>query len=173
MTLDEKIWYVLHTRSKFEKVVHEALLKKEKESFLPTMKQRSRRQDRKLFLQVPLFPGYIFVKAGTTPDEKLAVLKTAGVVRILGHRDTPYPVEPQIIDSLKIIVQANEEIQTGQCLRNGDPVRVMYGPFAGAIGIFVRYKNTGRVVVNIDAMGQSAAVDVSVDDVEPLDQKTL
>jgi transcription termination/antitermination protein NusG len=170
---DKKIWYVLHTRSKFEKVVRDALLKKNKEAFLPTIKKRSKRRDRKLFLQAPIFPGYLFVNAGVSPAEKLDVLKTVGVVRILGNRDVPYPVEPEIIDSLKIIVQANEDVLTGQCFHKGDPVRVTYGPFTGAIGLFVRYQKTGRIVVNIDAMGQSAAVEVSADEVEPLPQKTL
>ncbi len=170
---DEKFWYVIHTRSRFEKVVHDALEKKRKEVFLPTIKKRSRRRDRKLYLQAPLFPGYLFVKAGNSSSERLDILKTAGAVRILGNREVPCPVEPPVIDSLKILVRANEEILTGQCFRNGDLVRVVCGPFTGAIGVFRRYQKAGRIVINIEAMGQSAAVSVNADEVEPLSQNTL
>lgn len=166
-------WYALHTKSKFEKVVYQSLINKNKDVFLPTIKKRSRRRDRRLFLQQPLFPGYLFVKITVTPAERLEVLKTAGVVNLIGNRDMPIPVKPEIIESLKIIVRAGEQVETLNCLRKGDLVRVVSGPFAGVIGIFVQYQSTERVVVNIDAMGQAASINVAAEEVEPLALKIL
>lgn len=166
-------WYVIHTRSKFENVVYQGLMKKNKDVFLPTIKKRSRRQDRRLFLRQPLFPGYLFVRIPITPAERLDVLKTTGVVKLIGNRDIPVPVEPEVIESLRIIVQADELVETINCLRQGDPVRVMAGPFAGVIGVFVRYQNSERVVVNIEAMGRAAAIFAAAEDVEPLALKIL
>ncbi len=174
MSLDqEQAWYVLHTRSKFENVVYQGLAKKNKNVFLPTIRRRSRRTDRRLYLQQPLFPGYLFVKTAVTPAEKLEVLKTVGVVKLIGNRDVPIPVAPEVIDSLRIIVQANEYVEAVNFLKHGDAVRVVAGPFAGVVGIFVQYHGSDRVVVNIEAMGQAASINVAVEDVEPLSVKIL
>ena len=170
---NEPAWYVLHTRSKFENVVYQNLIKKNKNVFLPTIRKRSRRRDRRLFLQQPLFPGYLFIKTPVTPAAKLDVLKTVGVVKLIGNRDIPIPVDPEVIESLKIIIHANEQVEAVQCLRHGDAVRVVAGPFAGVVGIFLQYQGTERVVVNIDAMGRAASINVSVDDIEPLSLKIL
>jgi len=169
----EPAWYALHTRSKFENVVYQGLIKKGKDVFLPTIRKRSRRQDRRLYLQQPLFPGYLFVRITATPAGRLDVLKTAGVVKLLGNRDVPVPVKPEIIESLKIIVLANEQVEVVNCLKQGEAVRVVCGPFAGVIGIFVKHQSAQRVVVNIDLMGRAASVNVAAEDVEPLSLKIL
>jgi len=161
-----RAWYVLHTRSRFESVVNEALGKKEKEVFLPKILVQSRRRDRKAMIRVPLFPGYVFVKTDLKPDEHLDILKTVGAVRLIGNKAGPISVPDATIESLKIMVTADRPVTTGQKYRKGDHVVVVHGPFAGVTGIFVRYKGNDRVVVNIDALGQSAGVEVDEGDVE-------
>ncbi|MDY6831022.1 MAG: UpxY family transcription antiterminator [Thermodesulfobacteriota bacterium] len=160
-------WYVVHTRSRFENVVYEGLARKAKEVFLPMLTHRSRRRDRKQFIRTPLFPGYLFVKTGDSPPERLDVLKTVGVVRIIGNRDKPVPVEEPVIESLRIIVQANDPIQTGPCFTAGEHVRVVCGPFSGVEGMFIRLQGKDRVIVNVGAMGQAVSICVDTDDVEP------
>ncbi|MDY6903845.1 MAG: UpxY family transcription antiterminator [Thermodesulfobacteriota bacterium] len=164
-------WYVVHTKSRFENVVYEGLTRKSKEVFLPRLTRRSRRRDRKKFIRTPLFPGYLFVKTGDSPSERLAVLKTVGVVRMIGNRDRPVPVDEPVIESLRIIVRANDPIETGPCFTAGEHVRVVCGPFAGVEGTFCRRQGKDRVIVNVPAMGQSAAICVEADDVEPLTLK--
>ncbi|MFO8047648.1 MAG: UpxY family transcription antiterminator [Desulfosudaceae bacterium] len=173
MTVDQQTaaWYVLHTKSKFEKIVQEGLSRKGREVFLPTVTIRSRRRDRKIFLQQPLFPGYLFVRTGNSPEQRLEILKTAGVVDLIGNRGRPLPVDTVVIDSLKIIVDTNRQVRTMGSFRRGEPVQVVGGPFAGVFGVFVRYQGGERVLVNIDVMGQAAAVNVAADEVEPLDSK--
>jgi transcription termination/antitermination protein NusG len=163
-------WYVLHTRSRFETVVYDGLLKKSKEVFLPKVRVRSKRRDRKLMIDLPLFPGYLFVRSDLEPRDHLDILKTVGVVRLIGNKEGPLAVPEDTIHSLRIMVTAQQEIQTGFQLKQGDPVMVMTGPFAGIQGVFVRYRgrDRGRVVVNIDALGQFAAVEIDADEVEVL-----
>ncbi|MFP4446905.1 MAG: transcription termination/antitermination protein NusG [Desulfosudaceae bacterium] len=168
---EEAAWYVLHTRSKFEKTVYEGLCRKGREVFLPTVTVRSRRRDRKVYLQQPLFPGYLFVRTENTPERRLDILKTTGVVKLVGNRDQPLPVDGVIVDSIKIIVDAEQQVQTMEGLRPGQSVHVVCGPFAGVYGVFERYQGVDRVVVNIDAMGRAAAVNVAADEVEPLEGK--
>lgn len=161
-------WYVLHTRSRFEQVVFEGLERKSLEAFLPRMTVMSKRRDRRLKIRVPLFPGYVFVKSALNPHERLEIVKTVGVVRLVGNRDGPVPVEDEAIDSLRIMVTGDNPIATGTRLRRGDRVMVVEGPFVGVIGTFVRYRGAGRVVVSVEALGQYAAVDVPEEYVERL-----
>ena len=69
-------WYVLHTKSRHESVAFEGLEKKRLEVFLPKVKMRSRRRDRKVMIRVPLFPGYLFVRTDLHPREHLEIVKT-------------------------------------------------------------------------------------------------
>ena len=128
----------------------------------------SKRRDRRLKIRVPLFSGYVFVKSDLNPYERLEIVKTTGVVRIVGNKGGPLPVLDEAIDSLQIIVSGDNPVATGTRLRKGDRVMVVEGPFAGVIGVFVRYRGQGRVVVSIEALGQYAAVDVSEEHVERL-----
>ena len=72
---NDRQWYVLHTKSRFENVVNDGLNKKTIEVFLPKIKVRSKRRDRKLMINVPLFPGYVFVKSDLHPDNHLEIVK--------------------------------------------------------------------------------------------------
>jgi len=163
-----KRWYVLHTRSRHENIVSEGLAKKSMEVFLPKIKVRSTRRDRKAMIHIPLFPGYVFLRTDLHPHTHLEIVKTAGVVRLIGTHQGPVPVPAEAIESLKIMVAAEMPIAIGRRLHPGDRVLVVNGPFTGVIGAFVRYRSQGRVVVNIEALGQFAGVDVQAEDIEVL-----
>ncbi len=164
----KKKWYVLHTRSRFENVVYDRLQKKSFEVFLPRMQVKSRRRDRKLLIRVPVFPGYLFVKSDIAPREHVEIVKTIGAVRLIGTKEGPVPVASETIDSLKILVDADAPIKTGNRLANGDRVIVIHGIFTGVVGTFVRYRGTGRIIINVDTLGQTAGVEVDEEDVEPV-----
>ncbi len=159
-------WYVLHTKSRFENIVNDGLVKKSLEVFLPKILVRSKRRDRKVMIRVPLFPGYLFVKTEFDPYKRIEILQTVGVVSFIGNKDGPVPVLSETVESLKIIVAADGKVLTGRGFKKGDRVTVIYGPFTGVTGTFVRYRGKGRVVVNISALGQFTGVDVSEEDVE-------
>ena len=159
-------WYVLHTRSRFENVVTEGLGRKSFQVFLPKITVRSRRKDRKVMLSVPLFPGYVFVKSSLKPDEHIEIVKTVGAVKLIGSKEGPVPVLESTIDSLQIMVSSNAQINTGDRLKKGDEVMVIYGPLAGVKGHFIKYRGNGRIIVNIEAMGQHASVNIDEEDVE-------
>ena len=163
-----QLWYVLHTKSRFENVVNEGLAKKSLECFLPKIKVKSKRRDRNLMIQVPLFPGYLFVKTDLHPHEHIEIVKTAGAVRLIGNKDGPLSVDHETVESLKIMVASGHSITTGNTFKKGDRVMVVYGPFTGVTGIFARYRGQNRVVVNVEALGQYAEVDVNENDIELL-----
>ncbi len=154
-------------------MVSDRLLKKSMDAFLPKIKVKSRRRDRKLMIRVPLFPGYLFVKTDLNPTEHIEILKTVGAVRLVGNKDGPISISDETIESLRIMIATENPISTGSRFKKGDRVMVVYGPFAGVTGTFVRYRGKGRVIVNIEALGQYAGVDVSEDDVEKLPEILL
>ena len=162
---------MLHTKSRFENVVHEGLTKKSIEVFLPKVLVRSRRIDRKVMIRIPLFPGYLFVKSDLTPGRHIEIVKTAGAVRLIGNRSGPLPVSHETIESLKIMTAGDGKILTGTIFKKGDRVIVISGPFEGVMGTFARYGKIGRVIVNIEALGQFASVEVDEEDIEVLTQK--
>ena len=161
-------WYVLHTKSRFENVVDEGLRKKAINVFLPKVTVQSRRKDRKKMIRVPLFPGYVFVQSDLNPNQHLDILKTVGAVRLIGDHQGPISVMEETIESLKIMTNTDQPISTGTQFQRGERVMVVNGPFSGVIGIFERYRGTDRIVVHIEALGQFAAVEVDIDDVEKI-----
>ena len=161
-------WYVIHTKSRFENVVYEGLIKKNVDAFLPKILVRSRRVDRKIMIRVPLFPGYLFVKSDLKPEKQIEIVKTAGVVRLVGNLGGPVPVPDETITSLKIMTAGEGKVFTGMKFQKGDLVLVARGPFEGVTGTFNRHGKICRVVVNIEALGQFASVEVDEDDIEIL-----
>ena len=130
-------WYVLHTRSRFENVVSDGLLKKSFDVFLPKAQVPSKRKDRKLMIWVPVFPGYLFVKTDLSAYEHLDILKTVGIVRFVGTKSGPVSVPDETIDSLKIMVNSDNPITTGRHLTRGDRVMVVRGPFPASLELFL------------------------------------
>jgi transcription termination/antitermination protein NusG len=160
-------WYVLHTKSRFENVVSDGLLKKAIDVFLPKITVASRRKDRKKMIRTPLFPGYVFVRSNLRPDHHLEIVKTVGAVKLVGNTKGPVSVPDETVASLQIMVASEKPIITGSQFHPGDRVLVVNGPFAGVVGIFDRYRGMERVIVHIEALGQFAAVEVDANDLEP------
>ncbi|HCY84174.1 MAG TPA: transcriptional antiterminator [Desulfobacteraceae bacterium] len=163
-------WFALLTRSNFEQTVYTKVCQKKIDAFLPKMRKQSKRKDRKLMIETPLFPGYIFVRSTTAPQDQLQILKTTGAVRLLGSAKGPIPVPEHQIEALKLLTSTSQDLITGAIvqLKKGDPVVILEGPMAGLKGEFFRYKGQGRVIVKIDLLGQYAGLEVDLDNVEKI-----
>ncbi len=163
-------WFALLTRSNFEQTVYTKICQKRIDAFLPKMRKPSKRKDRKMMIELPLFPGYIFVKSTLASADQLQILKTTGAVRLLGNTQGPVPIPESQIASLKLLTSAGQDLITGTIvqLEKGDPVILLEGPMAGLKGEFYRYKGQGRVIVKIDLLGQYAGLEVDSDHVEKI-----
>ena len=154
-------WYAVHTKSRHEYKAHTGLIKKNLESFLPEMEVWSKRKDRKKKLSVPLFPGYLFVSATMDNETKLAVLKTSGVVKILGKKENsePLSVPEEKILAIKRIMDKKVEMFSIQYPREGEPARILDGPFAGIEGTVIKSDLENELfVISIDLMQRSVAI---------------
>jgi transcription antitermination factor NusG len=172
---DSPRWYAVYTRSRHEKRVRQHLVPKLQEVFLPLVKVWSRRKDRRVKYDKPLLPGYLFVREALSPDKRLTVLQTFGVVRLLsskgGEQALPEPIPDEQIESLKILVAARQEIHPCDYLQVGERVEVVGGPFMGACGRLMRINpKTNRLVVSIDLINQAVAVDIDVTDVRKAEE---
>ncbi len=155
-------WYAVHTRSRHEDKANAGLIQKSYSVFLPKIEVWSKRKDRKKRIFLPLFPGYLFVELlKPAPENRLDVLKTFGVVRILGNPITsePIPVPDDKIDAIRRIINSKVEIQNIQYPRVGEPARIIDGPFKGVEGIVVGtdYKKD-LFVITIELLQRSVAI---------------
>lgn len=161
-------WFAVHTRSRHEKQVDSLLREKHIDSFLPLVKTLSRRRDRKVFVDLPLFPGYLFVHIPW--DSIFEVISTRGVVRIIGtDRYEPTSIPEKQVNDIKILVNSNVKIDPYKYLQDGKMVRVKSGPLMGVEGILVKRKSNYRVVVSVDLLQRSTSAEVSIADIEPVD----
>jgi len=160
-------WYAVHTRSRHEKQVDLFLSERGVQTFLPLVHTLSRRRDRKKYVDIPLFPGYLFVCA---EKERLYDVKyTKGVTRIIGiglGAPTPIP-DKQILD-IKSVMETEVQLDPFPYLKKGRMVRVKSGPLKGLEGILVERKGHYKLVIQIDLLQKGAAAEVYISDIEPI-----
>ncbi len=154
-------WYALHTKSRFEQKVQEMLLGKDLEAFLPRIQVMSRRKDRRKKILVPLIPGYVFVRSDLDPYKYWEIIKTVGVVRMVGFKGRPVPADDEEVDSLMILDGTDRTVENRTFMKRGDRVMIMEGPLKGLIGYYLKHKNkSDKVVVSIELLKRSMAVEI-------------
>jgi len=157
-------WYAVCTRHQHEKAAARILEYKEFEVFLPLYKARRRWKDRVKELSVPLFPGYLFIRESL--ERWLPIITTPGVCNIVSCGGRPVAIPRSEIEGVRRIVESTLRVEPHPFLRSGDWVRVKYGPIAGVEGILLRKKNIARLVLSVEMLGKSAAVEVEATNVE-------
>ena len=163
-------WYAVHVRSNQERNVAMFLQNRGVIHFLPTYKAHSRRRDRKVSLTKPLFAGYLFVYVNYRDKERVEVLKAPGTVRIVSFADVPTPVPDEVIESIRILVGANDgAVRPHPLVQVGRKVTVTSGPFIGATGrLLETEERKPKLVVEIEFLGRAVAVPISSDEVQPM-----
>ena len=173
MAIDELTahWFALWTHSHCEQLVHDQLVAKGFHVFLPTIRTWSRRAGKQHLIGVPMFQSYLFMHHAIEKRSYIEILKTRGLVRILGARwDSLTPVPDAEIEALQRIQSADLTILPHVYLREGQRVRIEKGSLAGVEGILVRRRpNRGILVLSVDLLQQSVAVEVDCTAVVPVD----
>jgi transcription antitermination factor NusG len=157
-------WYALFTRHQHEKSVAFALSSKSHEVYLPLYRAVRRWQDRSKQLWLPLFPCYVFVREGM--DRRHQIVATPGIIKIVEWSGRPAIVPQAQLDAARQIIESCCIVETHPYLQHGDRVRVKTGPLMGLEGILTRKKGVARLVVSVEILGQSAAVEVDALNVE-------
>jgi transcription termination/antitermination protein NusG len=159
-------WFALQTRSRHEKVVQCQLERRNVEHFLPMMKRVSQWTDRKKEIKVPLFAGYCFARFALA--ERLPVLQSEGVVRVVGSADRPEPIPDEEIDALRRLIINSSNYVCHPYLKEGMLAEVINGPMQGLKGRLIRGVKNARLVLSITLIQRSVSIEINADDVAPV-----
>jgi len=165
-TLLQPHWYAAYTRANHERRVADQMAEREVEHFLPEYESVRKWKDRKVRLQMPLFPGYVFVHLALR--DRLRVLQVPGVARLVGFDGHPAPMLEEEVTRIREFLERGLRAEPHPYLTMGKRVRVKTGPLAGTEGILLRRKGNFRVVISMELIQRAVAVDVDVTDVEVL-----
>jgi transcription antitermination factor NusG len=151
-------WYVLYTCANHEKHVAAELSARTVEHFLPLYRCVRRWKDRRVTLDMPLFPGYVFVRLALR--DRLRVVQIPSVVCLVGFGGWPVALPDTEMEIMRSGFSESWRAEPHAFLTVGRRVRITGGPFAGMEGVLERRKNNFRVVVSLELIQKSVAVDV-------------
>jgi transcription antitermination factor NusG len=150
-------WYAIQVRPRSEISTARIIENKGYEPFVPLYKSRRTWSDRKIDLELPLFPCYIFCRFD--PKIRLPIMTTPNVMQILGTRKMPLPIDPSEIEAVQQIVRYGYRAEPHSFLTVGARVFIKEGPLAGIEGIVKGHKNR-QLVLSVGMVQQSICVDL-------------
>lgn len=157
-------WYALYTAPRHEKRVADQINQQGIDCFLPLYRSVRRWKDRRKELALVLFPSYVFVRMSL--QNRLRVLQLPGAVRLVTLNGQPAALPEEEIENLRTRLSCSGNIEPHPYLSVGHRVRVQSGPLEGLEGIIVRTKDRCRIVLSVDLIMRSVAVEVDDGDVE-------
>jgi transcriptional antiterminator NusG len=162
-------WYALWTHSHCEQLVRDQLLRAGYRAFLPTVDVWSRRRGVRRLIDVPMFPGYLFLRHAIDKKSYCEVSRVRGVVRVLGERwDSLARIPDEEMESIERIAMAREPVLPYPYLKEGRRVRIVAGPLAGLEGILVKSRlDKGLLVLSVHLLQRSVAMSVDATAVAP------
>jgi transcription antitermination factor NusG len=156
-------WYAAYTAPRHEKSVLQHLESRSVESFLPLYGSARLWNGRRATVQMPLFPGYLFVRIPV--EHRVRVLEVPGVLNIVSSHGRLIPLPEGEVEALRAALQTRKS-EPHPSLTRGKRVRIKVGPLRGLEGVIVRQTRKLRMIVSIDSIKQSFAVELEASDLE-------
>jgi transcription antitermination factor NusG len=156
--LEEPVWYAVHTYPRHEKAVSERMRQQGLTTFLPTVTEVHRWSDRKKKVELPLFSCYVFVNFTPCNEDRIKVLRTNGVIGLVGTRGEGTPIPEDQIAAVRTVLSQDLICGPHPFLRVGQRVRVRGGALDGIEGVLVAKNGDNTLVVSVDAIQRSLAV---------------
>jgi transcription antitermination factor NusG len=157
-------WWALYTRHQHERVIADHLIAKGLDVFLPMYESVRSWKDRKKVLSLPLFPGYVLVRG--SDERKLQIVSTPGVHMILTFGDRIAAIPEAEIDAIRRTVEGDRPVEPYPFLCCGERVRVRRGAMQGLEGILERWKGAARLILSVQMLARSVAVEIDAFEVE-------
>jgi len=154
-------WYAIQTWPRFEKKVAAEIERKDIETFLPLLSSKHQWSDRTRLVQLPLFPGYVFVKIAPVPSARVPVLRANGVVGFVGARGVGVPIRDSEIDSVRLLLARGVAFQQHPFLNVGQRVRVRGGSLDTVEGVLLAKNDDLSLVVSIQIIQRSVSVRIA------------
>ncbi|MFN3650209.1 MAG: UpxY family transcription antiterminator [Armatimonadota bacterium] len=172
MSSHQAAWYAVYTRSRHEKQVATFLARQGLEVYLPLRRTWSSRKDRKLTIEVPALPGYLFVKCVLYAETRALLKRSAGVIHLVDSVGKPAVIPEAQVESLRTALAAAVNAEGHPYLKAGERVRVIRGPLIGAEGQLLRVaESRHRLVLSIDYVNQAVSVEIDAADVDRVEQE--
>jgi transcription antitermination factor NusG len=165
-------WFAVYTTPRHEKRVAQHLTLREIEHYLPLYKSERKWNDgSRVTLDLPLFPSYLFVRIKRT--ERVRVLDVPGALAVVGGTGRePSPLPDEAIDAMRTGLSLRI-VEPHSLLTVGQRARIRSGALAGMEGVILRMKNSLRVILTLEHIQRSIAVEVSGEDLEPIGSDDL
>ena len=163
---DNRKWFAIYVKSRSEKKVHKLLEEIGVESFLPLITRIKQWSDRKKKVDEPLFRSYLFVNIPLTDYYK--ILQVPGVVKFVNFESKPVSIPDNQIIAIKQYISdsdLHDDINYDD-FKEGELVRIKSGQMRDLVGRFVKIKGKHRVIIEIEAVGQSLPINISRSKVE-------
>jgi transcription antitermination factor NusG len=164
--LTQARWYAIQTRPRHEKKVAVELTEKRIDSYLPLLSQIHHWSDRRKIVQVPLFPGYVFVRAQLDPKVRFAVLNIWGTLAFVGPQREGMPIPDSQVEDIRTLLSTKVYLSPYPFLKIGQRVRVRGGALDGVEGILLT-NGQKRLVISVESIHRSLSVTIEGYDVEP------
>lgn len=163
-------WFAAYTASHHEKQVLNQFAYRNVEAYLPLYKASRKWQKRpSITLDLPLFPNYVFVRISR--KQRVDVLGTPGVFSIVGSASNAWELPEREIEALRNGLH-ERKVEPHPYLVVGERARVKTGVLAGLEGVMVRKKNSLKIVLTLDQIMQSVAIEVDATELEPVPNKS-
>jgi transcription antitermination factor NusG len=161
-------WFAIHTYSRHEKRVASELVHKGIEVYLPLMTKRHQWSDRQKLVDLPLFPCYTFARITPSPEARVKVLSTGGVISLVGAARQGEPIPDSQIENIRVLLASKVQLDPYHFLKVGQRVRVRGGSLDGLEGILVRSNGHGRLVISVETLERSLSISVEGLEVEQI-----
>lgn len=157
----QKRWYIWYTKPRAEKKLLDRLLAKGIETFLPLRKELRQWSDRKKWVEVPLFNGYIFTHIDESEVD--IVRFTEGILNFVRFEGKPAFLRQEQVDKIKFLITNVSDLEIEEekySFLPGDRVEVQFGPLSGFHGEVVSYRGNKRVAIRIEQLGKVILVEL-------------
>jgi len=161
-------WYAIRTRSRHERVVERQLQGQGIDVFCPLISQIRQWSDRRKQVESPLFPGYAFVRIAPSPEERVRVLRTMGVVDLVGRNGQGIPIPTEQIEAVRTLIVNKTPFTKHTFLKVGQRVRVRGGSLDGVEGILVAQNGSQNLVISVEPIQRSLSIRIDGYQVEPV-----
>ena len=156
----DSAWYAAQTRSRHERLVAHHLGMRGVVQYVPTITEIHTWSDRRKQVEMPLFPGYVFVRIIPSNECRVQVLRIPGVVRLVGSEPGGTPIPDNQIESVRTLVERKLPWTCHAFLKTGQRVRVRGGALDGMEGIFIKRGGLDTLVISVNAIQRSLALSV-------------
>ena len=159
-------WYAIRTRSRHEKVAARELDSHGIPVFLPLVTSVRQWSDRRTHVELPLFPGYAFVRIDYLSGDRVRVLRAIGVVDFVGHKSDGSSIPDEQIESIRTVLTRRVPVKDHAFLNVGQRIRVRTGALSGVEGILVALKGSRTLVITVEPIQRSLCISLDDYDVE-------